>query len=203
LQNRTAIILVGGISKRFGVDKVFTKIRDKPLISYILSAIKDIVQEKIIVCSEEQEKILNRMVESNIKILVQSKGERFPLKGARIGFQESGGEYSILLPCDTPFVSSEVLIYLFSKCRNKSAAIPQWSNGYIEPLQAVYKTEITNLTIKQTFLQQKKRLFDMINLLPNVYYVPIKEIQRINPSLDTFLNINTMRDLFQVQNILN
>ncbi len=140
--DRSAVILAGGFSSRFGQDKGLIELAGKPLIRHVLAAVNKIVEEKlVIVSSESQAENYSKVTGSNAKVFVDEGDVQTPLLGALTGFRESKGKYALLLPCDTPFVSKEILSLLFEICIGKNAVIPRWSNGYIEPLQAVYCTE--------------------------------------------------------------
>ena len=108
----------------------------------VKNKVEKIVKEVIVVVkSSSQRKSYLLLFPKETKILIDTKGLQSPLIGALTGFENANGEYSILLPCDTPLVSLEVVNLLFSKALEMDAAIPRWPNGYIEPLHAVYKTE--------------------------------------------------------------
>jgi len=140
--DRSAIILAGGFSSRFGQDKGLLILAKKPLIRHVLNAIKDIIDETIIVVSSEaQAENYAKVVDSNVRILVDVDDAQSPLIGASTGFRKTQGEYSLLLPCDTPLVSRKILLLLFELSTNRNAVIPRWPNGYLEPLQAVYRTK--------------------------------------------------------------
>ncbi len=44
--NRSAIIIAGGLSKRFGQEKGLVPLANKPLIKYVVEAVNQIVDEK-------------------------------------------------------------------------------------------------------------------------------------------------------------
>ena len=104
-------------------------------------------------------------------------------------------EYFVLTPCDTPFMNMDVIEFLFQEARNYDAAIPLRLNGYLEPLQAVYKSDITLKAARDAIEHDELSILDMIRRLGKVNYVSMEKIKRINPNLDTFFNINTYSDL--------
>ncbi|MEM2518568.1 MAG: molybdenum cofactor guanylyltransferase, partial [Candidatus Bathyarchaeia archaeon] len=139
---KSVIILAGGPSRRFGSDKSLSLLLNKPLIKYVLDVVNNLVEEKIVVVrSRVAKENLARVLGSQVKIAVDKHEMQSPLVGTLTGFSEANGEYALLLPCDTPLVSREILALLLELCIDKNAAIPRWPNGYIEPLHAAYRVQ--------------------------------------------------------------
>jgi len=193
---RSAVILAGGFSKRLGQDKGLVQLAGKPLILHVLDTISGVVDETVVVVSSEgQIDPIECLLQGRANIVVDESGTQSPLIGASTGFGNAKGEYSLLLPCDTPFVSSQIASLLLDLCINKSAVIPRWPNGYIEPLQAVYHTK-SALTATKTALKEKKLdLRSMIAHLKSIRYVSTLVLKQIDLELLTFFNINTLEDL--------
>ena len=122
----------------------------------------------------------------------ESKG---PLVGALTGFEAANGEYSALLPFDSPFVSPEVLSLLFDCCIGKAAAIPRWTDQEIEPLHAVYNTKQALKAAKEALAENEFDMQAMVEKLRGVRYISTMVIEQLDPDLKTFFNINTPLDL--------
>ncbi|MDH5783059.1 MAG: molybdenum cofactor guanylyltransferase, partial [Candidatus Bathyarchaeota archaeon] len=102
----SAIILSGGFSKRFGRDKGLVKLKDRPLVMYLLEKVAKVVDEKVIVVgSEAQRDVFSPLFEHVADVIVDKYDGNGPLIGALTGFETVQTEYSLLLPCDTPFLS--------------------------------------------------------------------------------------------------
>jgi molybdopterin-guanine dinucleotide biosynthesis protein A len=204
LLSRSAIILAGGFSSRFGKDKGLLQLANKSLIRHVLDAIDNTVEEKIVVASSKvQAENYMKALGSNINILVDADKAQSPLVGALTGFKEAHEKYSVLLPCDTPLVSRDVVSLLFELCIKRNAAIPRWPNGYIEPLQAVYCTEPAYEATKSALSEGKLNLQSMLDKLRGVRYVSTLVLQQLDPELRTFFNINTPLDLKKAEFMLS
>jgi molybdopterin-guanine dinucleotide biosynthesis protein A len=202
--DKSAIILAGGFSSRFGQDKGLLQLANKPLIIHVLDAINNIVDEKIVVASSKvQAENYMKVLGSNINIIIDVGDAQSPLVGALTGFKEARGEYAILLPCDTPLVSRDVVSLLFEVCMNRNAVIPRWPNGYIEPLQAVYCTKPAYEAAKNALSEGKLNLQSMVDRLRSVRYVSTLVLQQLDPEFRTFFNINTPLDLKKAEMMLN
>jgi len=201
--DRSAIILTGGFSSRFGQDKGLLQLANKPLIMHVLDAISSIVDENIVVVSSKvQAENYAKLVSSNVKIFVDTVNTHSPLVGALTGIKEAHGDYSILLPCDTPLVSRNIISLLFELCTDKSAVIPRWPNGYIEPLQAVYCTRHALEAARNALSKEELNMRSMVDRLQGVRYVSTLVLQQLDPELRTFFNINTPLDLRKAEFML-
>jgi molybdopterin-guanine dinucleotide biosynthesis protein A len=194
--DRSAIVLAGGFSSRFGQDKGVLELANKPLIKHVIDAVSPVVDETIIV-TNSQERITKyaKVMVANVQFVVDVCESRSPLIGALTGFGSAHGKYSLLLPFDTPFVSREVVSLLFKLCQNKAAVIPKWPNEYIEPLHGVYQTKLALEAAKSAVAEGKMNVRAMIKKLRGVRYVSTLVIQQLDPDLHTFFNINTPADL--------
>jgi molybdopterin-guanine dinucleotide biosynthesis protein A len=202
LQN-SAIVLAGGVSSRIGEDKGLVELARKPLVKHVLDRIDSLVDEKIVVVkSKRQAEKYERLLGSNVKLAIDKVDLASPLVGAIAGFENAGGEYSILLSCDAPFVSKEILQLLLELCVNKNAAIPRWPNCNIEPLQAVFCTKPTLDAANKSLCSGNLRLQDMVDRLKNVRYVSTLVLEQLSPGLNTFFNVNTAQDLKRAEYIL-
>jgi len=100
------------------------------------------------------------------------------------------------LSCDTPLLKKEVLNYLIEECNSYDCCIPQWANGFLEPLIAIYPVKKALKTSKRNI---KKKSYKLTNLISNKWktnFIPIeKEINTIDENLLTFININELSDI--------
>lgn len=199
----SAIILAGGFSKRLGQDKGLVELAGRPLILRVLDRIHHCVDETVaVVGSDNQRNVFASLLGRRASVVVDKYEMQSPLVGAATGFENAQGEYSLLLPCDTPFVSSRVVSLLLDLCVNKSAAIPRWPSGYIEPLQAAYQTKSALNAARRTLEQGKLNLGSMISYMGGVRYISTIVLQQVDPRLLSFFNINTPEDLKKAEGML-
>lgn len=201
---RRAIILAGGPSIRFGRNKALVKLKDKPLIEYIIDQSRKITDSIVVTISkndsiEEFQKILP----SDIEIIRDDGGLKSPLTGLISGLNKFLEGYVAVIACDMPFIKSEVLNLLFEKAIGFDLAIPRWPNGYLEPLHAVYEYNKTRQCLSQLKINNRTRVSDLISMLKSVNYLDISAIRKIDPSLRVFFNINSENELKIAENHLN
>ena len=200
---RSAIILAGGFSSRLGRDKGLVQFSNKPLVKHVTDKTKDLVDERLVVVSSKvQAEKYSRVLGEAINVVIDDAGVQSPLAGATTGFRHAKGKYSLLLPCDTPFVSRDILHLLLELCVNRNAAVPRWPNCYIEPLQAAYCTKPALEAARKALLSGKLNLQTMVDKLQRVRYVSTLVLEQLDPQLKTFFNVNSALDLKKAEVML-
>lgn len=194
--DRSAIILSGGNSTRFGEDKGTVLLGDKPLIRHAFDNIKNIVDEVIIVTkNKERADSYAKLLPEDAKFIIDSQETQGPLIGALTGFEAAQGKYSILLPFDAPFVSEELAMLLFDLCIGKTATVPRNPDNEIEPLCAVYQTKAAQDMASKLVNECVLDMHSLVENLRGVRYISTMVIEQIDPELRSFFNVNTPLDL--------
>ena len=201
--DRSAIVLAGGFSSRFGQDKGVLELANKPLIKHVVDAVKPIVDE-VIVVANSQERIAKyaEIVAADVRFTVDSGEQNGPLVGALTGFESAHGKYALLLPFDMPFVSREVVSLLFELCLNKAAVVPRWPDGKVEPLHAVYQTNVALDAARRAVDEGKMDMQAVVERMRGVRYVSTLVIHQLDPDFRTFFNINTPVDLTKAMSMV-
>ncbi|WP_292600146.1 molybdenum cofactor guanylyltransferase [Methanobrevibacter sp. UBA212] len=150
---KSCIILCGGKSSRMGQDKGSMIIQDKPMIKHILATLNHQINEAIIVLNdtkriERYSEFINpkdytykiTFVEDKIK----NKG---PMPGIMTGLYEIKGDYALILPCDSPYVSKNYINTIFEEIDENYQAIVPYHNDEnklktSEPLHSIYHKSI-------------------------------------------------------------
>jgi molybdopterin-guanine dinucleotide biosynthesis protein A len=197
------VILAGGLSKRFGYDKCLIHLASKPLVLYTIDRISNVVDNIVVVVgSNSQKETFIDLLKLKAEVFLDKQDVQSPVIGALTGFENINSDYSLLLPCDTPFVSKHVASLLLDLCVGKGAAIPRWPNGYIEPLQSAYHVKSVIKAAQKALDEGKLNLSSMINNIRGVRYVSTMVLQEFDSELLTFFNINTPADLKRAELML-
>ena len=200
---KSAIILAGGSSRRLGQDKGSVRLAGKPLILHVLDRVSTVVEEVIVVVrSEVQGNAYASFLESKARIVIDKHQMQSPLIGALAGFESARGDYSLLVPCDSPFISSQIASILLKSCVGKDAIVPRWPNSFIEPLHASYFTKSAMVAANRALESRRLDMRSMISRLEKVSYLSTLALEQIDPMLLTFLNVNTFEDLKKVEHLL-
>lgn len=197
---RSAIVLAGGKGKRMGMtEKALLEFKGKSILERQLESLFLVVDEVIIsfrdsVQKEKFKPVLEKFSSYKVRFCFDSLADAGPLEGIRGGLLQSRSEYSFVCAGDMPFIDSRVVDFLFEKSIGHDAALPKWEDGKFEPLHAIYSKKIIN-EIEKTFEKGKHSVLTPILEMPDVVFVEISEIRKIDPDLRTFTNINTAEDL--------
>ncbi|MCW3988230.1 MAG: molybdenum cofactor guanylyltransferase [Candidatus Bathyarchaeota archaeon] len=197
----SAIILSGGDSKRFKEDKGLFKVFQKTLITYIIETVTPCVDDVMVITSLDKVEEYSHSLPST-RVFADESDFKAPISGALTGFKNAIGDYSLLLPCDTPLISKQVISMLIRLAPSNDAVVPRWPNGYIEPLQAIYRTKEAYRASMESIASKELMLINMISRLKEVLYLSTTVIKQLDKELLTFHNINVFKDLEKIQSLL-
>lgn len=186
----TGIILAGGKSTRMGTDKGFLLLNDKLFVQYSIDALAPLVSEIIIVSDNSEYDVFGL---KRINDITKNAG---PVAGICSGLEVSSTEYNLILSCDIPLITSEVLQKLIDNIDDTSEIIQIESKGKSMPLIAIYKKDVINTF--NTFLKNDERRLR----------VAIKNCISKNIVLEkeqefTTMNVNTQNELKTVEDVHN
>jgi len=170
---------------------------------HVVNHVSAVVDEiAVVVGSASQKEVFSTLLKSDVKVFVDKYNVQSPLVGVLTGFENVNADYSLLLPCDTPFISRQVATLLLDLCVGKGATIPRWPNGYIEPLQSAYHVKSAIKAAQKALDEGKLTLASMIDNLCGVRYISTMVLQQFDPKLSTFFNVNTPVDLRRAESML-
>jgi molybdopterin-guanine dinucleotide biosynthesis protein A len=192
--DRSGIVLAIGSQGAFSEDKGTLKLENKPLLNYVVGGLKGLVDEVIIVVDNEQTvETYSKFASSNARFIVEDSGDL--LAAIVKGFEAAQGDYVLLWPFDSPFVSKDVVSLLFDCGVGKTAIILRTPDGEIEPLHAVYQKKVALEAAKAALENNELDFNAVVCKLQGVRYVSTLVLEQIDPDLRTFLRINTPSDL--------
>ncbi len=182
-------------------NKCFIILNNKPLIQHTIDRASSIADEIIVAARDEKQgEQIEHKIPQKIILVFDSLKDAGPLAGLLSGLESASFSLSLVIGCDMPFVSRDVAKFLFEiASTGYDAVVPRWGNGLVEPLHAVYRKKPMLAAIKEATGKGERRIFDVLSRLKNIYFVSVKEIKEIDPSLKTFININTPEELNKIQ----
>lgn len=182
----TAVILAGGKSQRMGRNKAFITLGKHTFIEHIIAAVQDLVMEVLVVANGNEYEHLEQKVYED---LIKNKG---PVGGIYTALKYAQTPYVLVLSCDIPLVSTQVLQFLIQNCQptlvNLMTIKKQW-----QPLIAVYKKE--GLPIFEEALQ--KQQLGLCGLLQEQFEVATLACPQI--WIEQLINVNTPDDLNHIR----
>ena len=202
------VILIGGRSARFGSDKGIFEFLGKPLISYQLDVLSKFNND-IFLIAHSQQQIQSYIEKIDIKKImafiiddvefIDDKELYTPMLGLYSAFKELNKlhyEKAFVLSCDMPLIKYKVIDLLIKESEGYNCCIPEWDNGFKEPLFAIYPVEKGYKMAKDLLEKKLFKLTKLLNIGWNIKFLSIEEkIQELDDNHLTFININGPIDI--------
>ena len=187
----TGVILAGGKSSRMGSNKALLPYRGGRFIEAIYRQLSSLFEEVLVVTNTpEQYAFLGCPM---VPDLYQDMGA---LAGLHAGLAHSRTPHIFAVACDMPYLSNAVIRTLVARRHQSDVIIPEGENG-LEPLHAVYCRSC--LPAMETALQTGKRRLVSFFSEARVVIVPGDTVRFVDPQLNSFRNINTPADYYNLR----
>ena len=189
--NVTAVILAGGKGRRMdGKDKGLVELANRPLIEYVIDAIKPQVESIILNANRNQEQYSSYGYPVVSDALADYQG---PLAGFICAMKSSTTSHIVTLPCDGPFLPKDLVARLISSLTENNAEIAVAHDG--DRMQPVYSLRPVKLINSlDSFLDSGERKIDLWYRQHRVALADFSDCP------ETFRNINTAEQRDRLQN---
>src|ERR1700721_1841905 len=140
LQTRAGFVLAGGKSVRMGTDKAFLEFGGQTLLDRAFAVVGTVCASVTIVGDPDRfAKYGSTKYGPVVADVFPGCG---PLAGIHAALAHSSAALNLMLAVDMPFVSTDLLVFLFDAAENNDATItvPRTSKG-LQPLCAVYRRD--------------------------------------------------------------
>jgi molybdenum cofactor guanylyltransferase len=131
-KNISTFILAGGKSSRFKKDKTMFPYLGKPLIEHVIDAASPLGGEISIIANN-----CSRFKHLQIQCYPDIIKDIGPFGGLYTALHYCSTETALVLGCDMPNISSDLLNYMISVRKDYDIVTP-YINGFYEPLYALY-----------------------------------------------------------------
>lgn len=188
---RSALILAGGYSTRFGEpDKAFVPVDGRPMIERVADRVAPVADELVVNCRPEQRRPVERALDAHtFRFAVDPVPDQGPVAGLRTGLRVTRGQAVAVVACDMPRVDPALFETLFDAC--EGAAVPR-SGDRLQPLHAVYEPSVTRVAAERTFATGSRRLYDVVARLDPVV-VDVGDHPEVDA--EAFADVDRPRDL--------
>jgi len=195
----SAIVLIGGRSRRFGRDKAAEVVDGHSLLQHVVDAVSPIAREVVVVAARGG---LFTPIECALplKEVEDVREGAGALGGLYSGLLAASHPEAVALACDMPLLSLPLLRHLQGLLTDEwDVVMPRWRERE-EPLHAFYRR--TCIPAIERLLDRGGRRF--VDFLPEVRvrYVSQKEIERFDPEGRSFWNVNSEEDLIRLLPLL-
>ncbi len=183
-----AFILAGGASSRMGTDKSQLLIGGETFVERIANTLFKVVAKVTIVGRESNDPRCG------------SVSDVFPKWGALGGLHAAlascRSEWALVVACDLPFLTAELLERLASKRADFAAVVPEQPDGRPQPLTAFYRVVPCRDKAAELIRENKRRPLDLLDSV-DTCWLPFAEINDLDHSGEFFVNINTREDYYE------
>jgi molybdopterin-guanine dinucleotide biosynthesis protein A len=189
----TAVLFVGGLSRRMGVDKATLEIAGKPLWAKQINLLRELQPQAIWVSARARP----AWCPAEIEVVADTPPSRGPLSGLAAALQRLQTTHLLALAIDLPRMTADELRTLFALAQPGCGVMP--TNGdYFEPLCAIYPVEAaavaaTALAGQDVSLQKFSRTLLSLN---RVHTHVLSESEK-----PLFVNANSPTDLQAIQRL--
>lgn len=183
--NVGAIILAGGKSSRMGSDKGLLLLEKKPLVAHVIETLRKLTPDIILVSNQEEYKDFGIPVYED---LIKDAG---PLAGIYTGLTYAKNHKNIVLSCDVPLVSVELLSFLIENSINYDVTIP-FNNNKTHQIIGVYDKSCVKVFKQELDNNQRKMKVALEKVKLNV-------VDANQFDAKEFTNVNTPAELKEIQ----
>ncbi|HEU0167174.1 MAG TPA: molybdenum cofactor guanylyltransferase [Chloroflexota bacterium] len=192
MSSASLVLLAGGQSSRMGTNKALLRFASgETVIERMLGRVGPLCAETLIVTNTP---------DTYAFLHLPMYGDVYPgmssLGGIYTGVLKSSDQRSLVLSCDLPLVSAELLTYLLDLPFDYDLLMP-WIGGRQQPLHAIYGKSCLPAMQAQIEAGDLK----IVNLLDRVRGRIVREDELKPEWLTSFRNMNTPQDWDEVQTL--
>ena len=188
-------ILVGGASSRMGTDKSRLIFAGQTGVQRIATALTSIATKVTLVGSAS-------VAHNSLPVISDLQQNWGPLGGIHAALRACSADFCLILACDLPFITSELLAQLITFIDDVDAAVPMQSDGHPQPLCAVYRQKRCLPAAEESISRGEhspRALLDRVR----TRYVEFEAFSRLRGSEHFFFNVNTPDSFERAKQILD
>lgn len=182
METLTVFILCGGKSSRMQSEKGLVLFQNKPFIEHIIKAILPITDKiKLVTANKEYDYLPYDKIPDRIT-------DKGPLGGIYTALTDSETEFNLILSCDIPLISTELLSELISKHNEEAEVTVFASESRMHPLIGIYSKKLLSV-IKSAIDNDDLKMMNLIAKIPH-QIITIEESENFH-----LTNINSVDEL--------
>jgi molybdopterin-guanine dinucleotide biosynthesis protein A len=195
MPERTAVVLAGGRSTRFGdEDKAVADLAGRPMIRRVVDRLTPVVDAVVVNCRAAQRGAIATALDDvavTVSFAEDDYPDEGPMAGMATGLRAVEGEYAFVVACDMPFVDSGFVGYLFDRAAGHDAAVPR-PEQWFETTHAVYRAAAMAEACEAAIAEGEERI--VAPLFDLEFVVVDADEVRDHGTPHTFENCNTPED---------
>jgi molybdenum cofactor guanylyltransferase len=190
----SAAALAGGKSRRMGTDKAFVPLVDggRPMLDLVLDRLRAVADDVMVVANDwERFQLFEARVVSDVHQEIGALG------GIHAAVSQAAHDHCLVVACDMPFLSAELLKRMADEPRDYDVLVPvipgesrQGGAGRIfQTLHAIYSKTCLP-AIESRIGEGNRRVVGFFDAV-RVREFDVTEIQVVDPEFRSFYNANT------------
>lgn len=183
----TGAVLAGGKSSRMGSDKASLVVDGRQMVAHVIEVLRDVFPGVIVVGRNTE-----RFRDLGVRTVADSITGSGPLVGIYSALRACDTPYCFVVACDMPLVRPALVRWMVRACAGQDAFVPR-TGPYLEPLFALYSKRCMP-AIRECLGRGDYRVRSVFPHV-DVGYADESSIRGIDPSLESFINIDTREDL--------
>lgn len=190
----SGLILAGGEGRRMaGKDKGLVQLASRPLVEYALDCLTPLVDDLAISCNRNRELYASYQLPC-----LSDQGEQGhfagPMAGLAAGLNQAQHDWLLVMPCDTPLMSTELMAQLIAGIDASCQAII-FSHQGLQPLHGLYHKSMLPI-FEQALAENKNALQRLLRGLNAVKVINAEQAG------NHFNNANDGQELAIIEGIL-
>lgn len=192
------VILAGGASRRFGTPKALATVGGQRIVDRVLNALAAVVPEVAVSANDP-----GLYDDLDIDVLPDRYGGVGPLAGihaALLHAVERGWPGALVVACDLPYVTAEVLRLIVRRAQASAAdaVVPESHDRHgVEPLCAFYSVDCIPV-VEGIIAEGGRRAHQLLERVPTDR-IPLAEVRAAGDPHLLFHNVNTVSDLDEAE----
>ena len=192
---RSALILAGGASRRFGSPKALASFRGRAMIEWVAEAVRPVADELLVSVADaaQSEAIHERLPDA--RFVTDARRDRGPIEGLDRGLRAARGDLVLVAPCDAPLLRTDLYVRFLERIGSHEAAVPR--PEAIDPVRAAYRRTAAVRVLDREGLgvPSPSALVDRLDAV----FLAEGELRSVDPELVSFLDVNSLEELARVE----
>lgn len=177
-----------------GTNKAFELIGEQTIIERIIDNTKNIGQDETILITNTPDEYAHFNLPMYSDIVLDSGS----LGGIYTAIHHSKTSHTIVIACDMPFISADVLKFMMTQADNADVVVPTVED-YPQGLHAIYSKNCLE-PIRAKIEARRLKVIGFYEQV-NVTYLDEQAIKQYNPDELAFMNVNTPEELEKARRI--
>ena len=190
----TGIILAGGKNRRMGKNKAFLEVNGERIIDRTRNLFRELFDEVLLVTNS-----LPDYLDLNLRMMADLYTGKGALGGIYTGLFHAAHSHAFVAACDMPFLNKDLIRHLIDLSPGYDIVIPKTQDG-LQPLHAIYSQNCLPF-MEELIRQDNLKIIDFFHRVKK-REVPTEEILPLDPTLASFLNVNTPEELARIKGYL-